>query len=80
MTPEFANRPFDWIKQCSTSLRRHGPFWLSIFAGIAIWEIAGRSTSQAFMVPFTVTIKALWGLILSGEFIRQFHRLVRNCS
>lgn len=54
------------------AIRRHGPFWLSIFAGIAIWEIAGRSTSQAFMVPFTVTVKALWQLVASGEFIRQF--------
>jgi ABC-type nitrate/sulfonate/bicarbonate transport system permease component len=56
----------------NTAIRRHAPFWLSIAAGIAIWEIAGRSTSQAFMVPFTVTIKALWQLMWSGEFIRQF--------
>jgi ABC-type nitrate/sulfonate/bicarbonate transport system permease component len=56
----------------NTAIRRHAPFWLSIAAGIAIWEIAGRSTSQAFMVPFTVTIKALWQLLWSGEFIRQF--------
>lgn len=56
----------------NTALRRHGPFWFSILAGIAIWEIAGRSTSQAFMVPFTATIRTLWGLILSGEFTRQF--------
>jgi NitT/TauT family transport system permease protein len=55
-----------------TALRRHGPFWLSIVAGIVLWEIAGRSTSQAFMVPFTVTVKTLWQLVLSGEFIRQF--------
>jgi ABC-type nitrate/sulfonate/bicarbonate transport system permease component len=55
-----------------TAIRRHAPFWLSIAAGIAIWEIAGRSTSQAFMVPFTVTIKALWQLMWSGEFVRQF--------
>lgn len=55
-----------------TAIRRHAPFWISIAAGIAIWEIAGRSTSQAFMVPFTVTIKALWQLMWSGEFIRQF--------
>jgi ABC-type nitrate/sulfonate/bicarbonate transport system permease component len=53
-------------------IRRHGPFWFSILAGIAIWEIAGRASSQAFMVPFTATIRTLWGLILSGEFIRQF--------
>ncbi|MDO8876449.1 MAG: ABC transporter permease [Pseudolabrys sp.] len=56
----------------NTALRRHGPFWFSIFAGIAIWEIAGRSASQAFMVPFSTTIAQLWRLILSGEFIRQF--------
>ena len=56
----------------NTTLRRPAPFWLSIAAGIAIWEIAGRSTSQAFMVPFSVTIKALWQLMLTGEFIRQF--------
>lgn len=52
-------------------IRRHAPFWLSIAAGIAIWELAGRSTSQAFMVPFSVTIAQLWQLIASGEFIRQ---------
>lgn len=56
----------------NTALRRHGPFWFSIFAGIAIWEIAGRASSQAFMVPFSTTILQLWRLILSGEFIRQF--------
>ena len=56
----------------NTTIRRHAPFWLSIAAGIAIWEIAGRSTSQAFLVPFSVTIKALWQLMLTGEFIRQF--------
>jgi ABC-type nitrate/sulfonate/bicarbonate transport system permease component len=56
----------------NNALRRHAPFWLSILAGIAIWEIAGRSTSQAFMVPFTVTVKTLWQLVVSGEFIKQF--------
>ena len=56
----------------TTYLRRHAPFWISIAAGILIWEVAGRSTSAAFMVPFSVTIKTLWGLMLSGEFIRQF--------
>jgi NitT/TauT family transport system permease protein len=56
----------------NTTIRRHAPFWLSIFAGIAIWEIAGRSTSQAFMVPFSTTIVQLWELVQSGVFIRQF--------
>ncbi|HVZ52518.1 MAG TPA: ABC transporter permease, partial [Pseudolabrys sp.] len=48
------------------------PFWISILAGIAIWEIAGRSTSQAFMVPFSETMVQLWQLVRTGEFIRQF--------
>jgi NitT/TauT family transport system permease protein len=47
------------------------PFWLSIAAGIAIWEIAGRSTSAAFMVPFSETIVRLWQLIAAGEFIPE---------
>ena len=55
-----------------TALRRHLPFWISLAVGIAAWEIAGRSTSQAFMVPFSVTMTQLWQLLLSGEFIRQF--------
>jgi len=55
-----------------TYLRRVAPFWLSIFAGIAIWEIAGRSASQAFMVPFSTTVVQLWLFLKSGEFARQF--------
>jgi ABC-type nitrate/sulfonate/bicarbonate transport system permease component len=51
--------------------RRHAPFWLSIFAGIALWEIAGRSTSVAFMVPFSVTLVRLWQLVGTGEFLAQ---------
>ena len=53
-------------------LRRHAPFWISILAGLAIWEIAGRSTSAAFMVPFSETMVRLWQLITGGEFIAQF--------
>ncbi len=55
-----------------TALRRHAPLWLSLFAGIAAWEIAGRSTSKAFMVPFSETLTRLWQLITHGEFIQQF--------
>ena len=47
----------------NTAIRRQAPFWLSIAAGIAIWEIAGRMTSQAFMVPFSTTIAQLLSLI-----------------
>jgi NitT/TauT family transport system permease protein len=56
----------------NATLRRNLPFWLSIAAGLALWEIAGRSTSAAFMVPFSETMARLWQLIASGEFIPQF--------
>jgi ABC-type nitrate/sulfonate/bicarbonate transport system permease component len=55
----------------TSSLRRNTPFWLSLAAGIAVWEIAGRSTSAAFMVPFSHTIARLWELIASGQFLPQ---------
>ena len=54
------------------TLRRNAPFWLSILAGIALWEIAGRLTSAAFMVPFSETLVRLWQLVTTGEFIAQF--------
>jgi len=53
-------------------IRRHAPFWASLIAGIALWEIAGRNTSQAFMVPFSETLVRLWQLIVGGEFVGQF--------
>ncbi len=52
----------------TTALRRHAPFWISIAIGILIWEVAGRSTSAAFMVPFSETMRRLWQLIVSGGF------------
>ena len=54
-----------------TSIRRYVPFWLSLAVGIALWEVAGRSTSAAFMVPFSVTMVRLWELIVAGEFLGQ---------
>ena len=54
------------------AIRRNAPFWISITAGIALWEIAGRLTSVAFMVPFSETLVRLWQLITRGEFITQF--------
>jgi ABC-type nitrate/sulfonate/bicarbonate transport system permease component len=56
----------------TAAIRRNAPFWVSIAAGIALWEIAGRSTSAAFMVPFSETIARLWQLVSTGEFIAQF--------
>src|SRR5665647_431552 len=55
-----------------TTLRRHAPLWISVLAGIALWEIAGRSTSAAFMVPLSETLVRLWQLVTRGEFIIQF--------
>ena len=40
-------------------VRRHGPFWGSLLAGAALWEIAGRNVSPAFMVPLSETLDAL---------------------
>jgi ABC-type nitrate/sulfonate/bicarbonate transport system permease component len=61
------------LKSVQTSyLQRHAPFWISIAAGIAIWEIAGRSTSAAFMVSFSETLVRLWQLVTTREFIAQF--------
>src|ERR1035437_1278026 len=55
----------------SNSIRRHAPLWISILAGIALWEIGGRSTSAAFMVPLSETLVRLWQLISRGKFISQ---------
>jgi NitT/TauT family transport system permease protein len=55
-----------------SAIRQHAPFWLSIAAGIVLWEVAGRLTSAAFMVPFSETLVRLWQLVASGEFVRQF--------
>src|SRR5665213_3270741 len=53
------------------AIQRNAPFWISLAAGIALWEIAGRSTSAAFMVPFTETVVRLWQLVFTREFIAQ---------
>ncbi len=49
------------------TIRRHAPFVASLLAGIALWEIAGRSVSAAFMVPFSETVVRLWELVRSGQ-------------
>ena len=50
----------------AAAIRRNAPIWISILAGIALWEIAGRSTSAAFMVPFSETLVRLWQLVSRG--------------
>jgi ABC-type nitrate/sulfonate/bicarbonate transport system permease component len=53
----------------NNTIRRYGPVWLSIFAGLALWEIAGRATSKAFMVPLSETLIRLWQLIVGEQFL-----------
>ena len=53
------------------SIRRNLPVWLSVLAGIALWEIAGHLTSPAFLVPFSETLVRLWQLTVHGEFLAQ---------
>jgi NitT/TauT family transport system permease protein len=53
-------------------LDRHLPFVLSLAAGIVAWEIVGRHTSPAFMVPLSETLVRLWQLVLDGNFLAQF--------
>jgi NitT/TauT family transport system permease protein len=48
-------------------LRQQAPFWSSVLIGLALWEIAGRSTSAAFMVPFSATLVRLWELAVAGQ-------------
>jgi NitT/TauT family transport system permease protein len=52
-------------------IQRHAPFWLSLLAGITLWEVVGRYSSPAFMVPLSATLKKLWQLILDGSLLQQ---------
>src|SRR5262249_4989617 len=48
-------------------LRQQAPFWSSVLIGLALWEIAGRSASAAFIVPFSATLVRLWELAVAGQ-------------
>lgn len=52
-------------------LGRRAPLVLSLLAGVLLWEIAGRSTSAAFMVPFSETVRQLWQLAGTANFWTQ---------
>lgn len=54
--------PGGWFRHAAVPL-------LSLVAGALIWEIVGRNTSPAFMVPFSVTVAKLAELVRSGEFM-----------
>jgi NitT/TauT family transport system permease protein len=51
---------------------RYAPAWLSLVAGLLLWEIVGRNSSAAFIVPFSATLVRLWQLIASGQLPAQF--------
>jgi ABC-type nitrate/sulfonate/bicarbonate transport system permease component len=53
------------------ALKRHGPFLLSLLGGLALWEIAGRNTGEAFMAPLSETLTRLAELTASGKLIPQ---------
>ena len=50
---------------------RFAPPILSFIAGVAVWEIVGRHTNAAFLVPLSETLDRLWDLSQSGELWRQ---------
>ena len=52
-------------------VRRHAPFVLSLLVGMAAWEIAGRNSSPAFLVPLSETLRRVWELTVDGTLIVQ---------
>ena len=53
-------------------IRYRVPFVLSLIAGMALWEIVGRHTSAAFLVPLSTTLVRLWSMVASGQLVSQF--------
>jgi ABC-type nitrate/sulfonate/bicarbonate transport system permease component len=54
----------------TTWARRATPL-ISLVAGLALWEIAGRMTSAAFLVPLSETLVRLVQLATSGALLPQ---------
>src|ERR1700712_2440710 len=54
------------------NLRRYTPLVLSLIAGVLLWEIAGRNTSAAFLVPLSETLRRLAEMTASGQLGTQF--------
>ena len=54
------------------SLRKHAPVTLSLLAGAALWEIVGRNSNAAFLVPLSETLVRLYQLVGTREFVVQF--------
>jgi NitT/TauT family transport system permease protein len=53
------------------TLPQRGAFWFSLIAGAALWEIIGRITPKAFMVPLSATLLRLWELMATGGLLTQ---------
>ena len=51
---------------------RYAPLALSLLAGMALWEIVGRNSNAAFMVPLSETLIRLLSMLASGQLISQF--------
>lgn len=50
------------------SLAQDGRFgWISLPAGMLLWEIAGRVWQFEFLPPFSAAVAATWRMTLSGE-------------
>jgi len=50
---------------------RFAPPVLSFIAGVVAWELVGRHTNAAFLVPLSETLDRLWELSQSGELWEQ---------
>jgi ABC-type nitrate/sulfonate/bicarbonate transport system permease component len=48
------------------TVMRYGPGLASLFAGLALWEVVGRHSSAAFMVPLSETCVRLVELVRAG--------------
>jgi len=53
------------------AITRRLPQLLSLAAGMALWEIAGRASSPAFLVPLSETLVRLASLIADGSLPAQ---------
>jgi NitT/TauT family transport system permease protein len=56
----------------SEQLTRAATFLASLIGGLALWEIAERYTSAAFLVPFSETVERLYQLVVAGDLWAQF--------
>lgn len=54
------------------TVARHAPFVLSLLAGMALWEVAGRLSSPAFMVPLSETVERFFELVKEGDLVPEF--------